>query len=59
MAIWKIIHLDTQEVAIEEAEDGRTACFKANWSPDRCEYIEITGEIIELKENGDLMEVVE
>lgn len=58
MPVYKIVHLDSQEVAIEEGVDGRDACFKANWSPDRCEWVEITAEITELKESGD-MEVVE
>ena len=54
MPVYKIVHLDTQEVAIEEGADGRDACWKANWSPDRCEWVEITGELIELEESGDI-----
>ena len=53
MPVYKIVHLDSQEVAIEEGVDGRDACFKANWSPDRCEWVEITTEIIELKKKGE------
>ena len=52
--IYKIAKIGTKEVAIEAAETPFLACMKAGWSPEKCEIQDITGEVIELKENGDL-----
>jgi len=53
--IYKIAKIGTKEVAIETAETPFLACLKAGWSPEKCEGVDITEEVIELKENGDLV----
>ena len=53
--IYKIAKIGTKEVAIETAETPFLACLKAGWSPEKCKGVDITGEVIELKENGDLV----
>jgi len=53
--IFKIAKIGTKEVAIEEAETPFLACLKAGWSPEKCEVVDVTEEVIELKDNGDLV----
>ena len=43
--IFKIARIGTKEITIEEAEDARAACWKANWVPEWCEATDITEEL--------------
>ena len=54
MSIYKIGRIGTKDIAIEEADDERAACFKAGWSPEWCRVEDITAEVMELKKNGEL-----
>lgn len=52
--IFKIGRKGTKEVAVEAAEDGRAACYKAGWVPEWCDTVDITDDITVLGEKGDL-----
>lgn len=52
--IYRIGLIGTREVVIEEAETEILACYKAGWDPSWCVVKDITEEVIELKENGDM-----
>lgn len=56
--IYRIGLIGTRHVAVEEAETGDLACWKAGWDPAWCTVTDITDEVIELKESGDI-EIVE
>lgn len=54
MPIFSIGRIGTKDVTIEKAEDEKMACLKAGWLPEWCRVRNITGEVLELTENGDL-----
>ena len=43
--VFKIARIGTKEITVEEAEDPRAACWKANWAPEWCEVADITEEL--------------
>ena len=55
--IFKIARIGTKEITIEEAEDARDACWKANWVPEWCEAVDITDDLERAREDGTIYEV--
>lgn len=54
MKIFKVARIGTRDVTIEEAQDGRAACFKAGWAPEWCEWMDITRDVEQLEmANGE------
>ncbi len=47
--IFKIARIGTKDVTVEEAPDGRSACWAAGWDPEWCEVVDITDTVIELE----------
>ena len=56
--IYRIGRIGTKQIAIEEAETEILACLAAGWDPSWCVVRDITEEVIELRENGEI-EIVE
>ena len=52
--IYRIGRIGTKHVTVEEAEDERSACYKAGWAPAWCVVQDITEEVTKLKESGDM-----
>ena len=52
--IYRIARVGTKEVAVEEAETEILACYAAGWDPGWCSVTDITQEVVELKESGDI-----
>jgi len=56
MAIFKIWHLGSKEVSIEEGNSVAEACSKAGWRSEECEAQEVPeNQVIDL--NGNRQEI--